>query len=76
MSAAKGIEPAMTPVNSRSIAAVGHDGAGLLVQFTSGALYRYPTAGREHMDALLAAPSAGKHMHGIKLAHRGEKVSG
>lgn len=66
----------MTPVRSSSVAAVGHDGNALYVQFHGGALYRYPTAGKEHHDALLTASSAGKHMNLIRRVHHGEKVSG
>ena len=70
----------MHPVQSSNVHSVGHDGDALLVRFRAiggapGALYRYPSAGAEHVEALLAAPSAGKYVHWmLKRAHPGEPV--
>lgn len=69
--------PVLTPIKASSnIAAVGHDGSALYVQFHGGGLYRYPTAGADLHQAFLAAESAGKYFHqNIKPHHKGEKLS-
>ena len=70
--------PPMTDIKSSNIAAVGHDGEALYIRFHGKggpSTYRYPTAGGEHHDGLVNAPSAGGYFHQfIKFAHRGEKV--
>jgi KTSC domain len=62
------------PVNkSSNIEAAGHDGQALIVKFTNGRLYRYPTAGPDVCSALLSAPSAGQYFHHrIKSVHQPE----
>lgn len=49
------------PVASSSIKSVGHDGETLEVEFHSGKVYRYAGVSRAAHDALLGAPSIGKH---------------
>ena len=71
--------PTMTPVKSTNIHSVGHDGSALYVRFqgkhTAGKIYRYPTAGVEHHEALLAADSPGRHfLDRIKFFHEGELI--
>ena len=71
--------PEMTPVSSSNLHSVGHDGEALYVRFRGkdgpGRLYRYPTAGREHYEGLLAAPSAGSYfLDQLKFGHVGERV--
>jgi hypothetical protein len=68
--------PFLTPVKSSNIASVGHDGQSLWVKFLNGTLYRYPTAGAELHQGLLAAESAGSYFaKHVKSAHKGEKVT-
>jgi frataxin-like iron-binding protein CyaY len=52
-----------TPVNSTSVARVGHDAAAnqLHIQFIGGGQYIFHDVPRSHFDDLLAAPSVGKH---------------
>lgn len=52
-----------TPVTSSSIAAIGHDPATnvLEVQFKNGGVYAYEGVTADHFDALMKAPSLGKH---------------
>jgi hypothetical protein len=66
----------MTPVTSSNIAAVGHDGSALYVQFQNGGLYRYPSVGADHHAALLSASSPGQYFHQkVKSTHKGERVT-
>ena len=52
--------PEMTPVtNSSNIAAIGHDGEALWVEFASGGTYSYPGVPVATMLALQSAPSPG-----------------
>ncbi len=73
--------PTMQPVKSSNVAAVGHSGDALYVQFhgrngTLGPIYRYPTAGRAVMDEMLASPSIGRYVQtALRGAHRGELVA-
>lgn len=50
-------------VTSSNIAAIGYDATKqeLEVEFTSGGIYRYTGVSQEQHDALIAAPSVGKH---------------
>jgi hypothetical protein len=48
---------------SSAIEHVDHDGRALIVRFTTGREYRYPTAGPEHVDAFHAAESAGRYFN-------------
>lgn len=65
----------MHPVVSSNVAAVGHDGTALVVQFTNKTAYRYPTAGAEHLEAVLKAPSAGQYLRKTIIPHhKGEPV--
>ena len=66
----------MTPVTSSNIIAVGHDGAALIIRFTSKSEYRYPTAGPEVYTALVAASSPGRYfVEHIRPKHEGVKVT-
>lgn len=68
--------PFLTPVKSSNISGVAHDGQALWVKFQNGGLYRYPTAGADLHQGLLAAESAGQFFHKhVKSTHKGEKVS-
>ena len=68
--------PPMLPVQSSNIAAVGHDGQALYVQFRNGGTYRYGTVGIDVHAALLASKSPGAYFHQhIKSMHHGEKMS-
>ena len=68
--------PPMQPIQSSNIAAAGHDGEALYVQFRNGGTYRYQTAGPELHAALLIAASPGAYFHQhIKSVHQGEKVA-
>ncbi len=70
----------LTPVKSSNVAAVGHDGTALYVQFHGSkgkppVLYRYPTAGKEHHEAMLATDSPGRYvLDRIRNHHAGERV--
>ncbi len=67
--------PTMTPVTSSNIAAVGHDGDALYVQFTNGTTYRYPGAPAEHHEGLTKTDSPGRYFHHfVKGAHAGDRV--
>lgn len=69
--------PDMHPIQSSNIAAVGHDGEALLVQFRNGATYRYPTAEASHVEAMKSAESPGSYFHlHVKSKHTGSKVDG
>ena len=52
-----------TPVSSTNIKAVGYDAASktLAIEFHSGKVYHYSDVEPEKHQALLAAPSIGKH---------------
>lgn len=47
---------------SSNIARVSHDGAGLTVEFRSGATYHYPGVPVDAMQSLLGSPSPGKYL--------------
>jgi len=65
----------MHKVRSSSIAAIGHDGKAMHVQFSTGETYRYPTASQKDAQALMQAPSIGKHfLAHIQNKHKGTKV--
>lgn len=49
------------PVKSGAIAAIGHDGDVLEVEFHSGKVYRHAQFSVEDLDALLGAESLGRH---------------
>lgn len=67
--------PEMTPVTSSNIQEVGHCGSALWVRFKNGGLYRYPSAGREHLDAMTKADSPGSYLHTlVKPHHKGERA--
>lgn len=53
----------MKPVESRSIAAVGHDPGRrvLSIRFKSGETYHYQDVGEHHHAALIGAQSIGAH---------------
>jgi hypothetical protein len=50
----------LTPVKSSNVAAVGHEGETLEVQFNNGTRYRYAGVPRETFDALIGAESVGR----------------
>lgn len=50
---------------SSAIEHVEHDGNGLVVTFTGGRSYRYPSAGPEHVDAFHDAESAGRYFNQV-----------
>lgn len=70
----------METVNSSNIHSVGHGDGALYVRFKgaggmAGPLYRYPTAGAEHHEALLKVDSPGRYfLNVIKGRHAGERV--
>lgn len=51
--------PTLTPVKSSHVAAIGHDAAGLHVQFHGGRTYTYPDAPASLHKEMLAAESPG-----------------
>lgn len=55
--------PEMKPVNSKAIAAIGHDAETntLHVQFHSGGTYQYPDVSAAEHAAFVNAPSIGAH---------------
>lgn len=55
--------PAMTPVESSNIKAVGYDpdAHAMHVQFKSGGHYRYAGVPKAAHEAFMAAPSKGSH---------------
>jgi hypothetical protein len=52
-------KPALTPVQSSNIDAVGFDNYGLHVRFKGGGLYSYPDAPKALHDEMLRAESVG-----------------
>lgn len=65
----------MRPVKSSSIAAIGHDGKSLHVQFVSGDTYRYDGVRESDFNALRSARSIGGHFaKNISSKFRGVKV--
>lgn len=56
----------MTPVTSSLIKSIGYENGNMLIEFNNGKTYSYtgPKV-QEHYNALIAAPSIGKHF----LAH-------
>jgi hypothetical protein len=68
--------PPLQSIQSSNIAAVGHDGKALYVQFRNGGTYRYQTAGPELHAAMLVDKSAGRYFYQyIKGSHVGIKVT-
>ena len=59
----------MIPVQSSNVKAVGYDAAAraLVVQFCSGARWRYAEVDRAIFDELLAAPSVGRFVRQLVL---------
>jgi len=53
----------MVPVASSNVAAAGYDDESqeLVVEFTSGSIYRYSGAPRSALDAMLNSPSPGSY---------------
>ena len=73
--AGHGPVPDLTPVKSSNIAGVAHDGDALWVRFTNGSLYKYPTAGRDLHDGLMAAGSPGSFFQDrVRHFHSGERI--
>ena len=58
-------KPAMTPVESSSLAAIGFDGTvnELYVSFRNGTVYRYFQVPSSVHRALLSAPSLGRYFN-------------
>lgn len=59
----------MKPVQSSTIAAVGHDGKQLTVQFKNGGTYDYPDVPIELHDRMMAAHDAGESIGKFFHAH-------
>lgn len=72
--------PEMHPMQSSHVAEVGHDGAALLIRYhgkngSPGPLFRYPTAGPEHLEAFKKTDSPGRYFADrVKHFHRGERM--
>jgi hypothetical protein len=49
------------PVTSSFISSIGHDGGVLEVEFTNGKVFRYAGVSPETYQALVTAPSIGRH---------------
>lgn len=62
----------LIPVESSNIAAIGHDGADMYVQFKNGGLYCYEGVPHEDYLDLMAAESKGKALRATGLT--GKKV--
>lgn len=65
-------KPAMIPVRSSNIDAVGYDpvSSELYVRFTSGTTYIYLGVGQALYEGLLSAPSAGRFLNrNVKRSH-------
>ena len=61
----------MTPVKSSNIAAVGHEGDTLHVQFKNGKTYAYEGVSADKHQALMTAESPTKHLNAeIRPAHK------
>lgn len=68
---------ALTPVNSSNVAAIGHEGTTLTVQFKGGATYDYFDVPTETWEALQKAPSVGAFISGrIVKNHKFRKHEG
>ena len=72
----------MPALTSSAIEHVDHDGSALIITFTGGREYRYPTAGAEHVDGMVRADSAGgyfntkiKGVHAHAVERRGAAAS-
>lgn len=69
---------ALKPVQSSSLAAVGHDPATntLAVRFTNGSVYHYADVPAAEAEALLASPSVGAYFaKKIRPAYRGTPIA-
>lgn len=65
----------LTPVRSSNVAAVGHDGRDLTVEFKDGARYRYVNVPRSTHAALMHAPSIGSYLTTVIIPnHKAEKL--
>lgn len=64
----------MQPVKSSNIAAIGHEGDELRVEFKNGNTYRFPEVSREEFDALVSAESVGKAFNKAGFRGNGKKV--
>lgn len=52
--------PALTPVTSSNVKAIGYDDGALFVEFHGSGTYRYDKVPRQVFDDFLAAESAGR----------------
>ena len=50
-----------TPVSSTAIKAVGFEAGVIECEMHNGTIYSYPDSTQEQFDALVGAPSIGKH---------------
>lgn len=50
-------------VSSSSIKSIGREDGVLEIEFKDGRLYQYPGVSDAEFQALIAAPSIGKHFH-------------
>ena len=67
----------LTPVRSSTVAKVGYnpETSELLVEFSSGAQYRYEAVEKEVYDSLLGAESVGKFLNSnIKQKYEFQKI--
>lgn len=64
----------MTEVKSSNIQAVGWDNGILHIRFKNGATYSYEDVAGAEFNALLSAPSVGKHFHAMGIKSRGVKL--
>jgi hypothetical protein len=61
--------------DSSVIDEVDHDGHGLVVTFRSGRVYRYPTAGAEHVEGFQKAESAGRYFNTVIRANHDHEAN-
>lgn len=65
----------MVPLRSSNLAAAGHEGDVLEIEFTDGGLYRYFGVPGSIFRGLIAAPSAGRYFHSrIKERYRFQRL--
>lgn len=68
--------PDLTPVQSSNIAAVGHDGDHLYVQFHGGSTWKYHNVPADQHAEMIKASSVGKFFgKHVKPNFKAEKVS-
>jgi hypothetical protein len=69
--------PPMTPVKSKAIKSIGHDGSAAFVQYANGGIFRFPGVDRKAFDKVLAAESIGQAFQSdIALKINGTRIEG